>query len=164
MRAILLPLILVVGCSSYGLVKPDPPPIDAHASPPPGMAQVCVLRPHWLASAVTYVVHDNGVLVGATRGPTYFCWLAAAGPHVITSECDDILRDPIELRALLAPDVRYYIHESPNPLGHSFEWVPPEKGAEMVARCGYRRVVSAPSSEHVPPPTPIVNALAPTSP
>jgi hypothetical protein len=43
-----------------------------------------VLRPQWIAAAVTAPVHDNGRLVGATRGPTYFCYAAQPGHHVIT--------------------------------------------------------------------------------
>ena len=41
----LLSLFLFLGgCSPYGIVNADPPPIDAAAFPPPGAARVCQPR------------------------------------------------------------------------------------------------------------------------
>jgi hypothetical protein len=72
-----------------------------------------VLRPESLASEVTMEVRDNGRIVGATRGGTYFCYLAAPGEHQITSIDDDT--GPTLLRA--TDGARYFIHQEVGTLG-----------------------------------------------
>lgn len=92
------------------------PPLAAPAAepaPPKGSAQVCVLRPQSLAGDVTMEVKDNGRVVGATRGSSYFCYLAAPGEHQITSIDDDT--GPTLLRA--SDGARYWIHQEVSSLG-----------------------------------------------
>jgi hypothetical protein len=93
MRRVILSLSLALcgsaaGCSHYRIVTADPPPLDALAAPPDGLGQICVLRPHSIGALLTGPVRDNGLLVGATRGPSYFCYLAHPGPHRVTSRTD----------------------------------------------------------------------------
>ncbi|MFO0675034.1 MAG: hypothetical protein U0169_00730 [Polyangiaceae bacterium] len=47
------------------------------------------MRTSVLAMAVTFPTHDNGTLVGATRGPTRFCYLAKPGLHEIVVDTGD---------------------------------------------------------------------------
>lgn len=90
-RCLLAGLLVLAACSPYQL---GPPPADPFAVTRPftgyidAMATVCVVRTARLAMAVTFLVHDNDLLVGATRGPTWFCWRAEPGRHriVVTSE------------------------------------------------------------------------------
>ena len=104
MRAHVLALVLFAACAPRPAAEP---------SPPKGSAQVCVLRPEALASEVTMEVRDNGRVVGATRGSSYFCYLAAPGEHQITSVDDDT--GPILLRA--SEGARYWIHQEVTSLG-----------------------------------------------
>ena len=80
---------------------------------PKGAAQVCVLRPESVAADVTMEVRDNGRVVGATRGSSYFCYLAALGEHQITSIDDDT--GPTLLRA--SDGARHWIHQEVATLG-----------------------------------------------
>jgi hypothetical protein len=103
MRAHALAAVLLVACA-----RPAEEP-----SVPKGSAQVCVLRPESLASDVTMEVKDNGRVVGATRGSSYFCYLAAPGEHQISSIDDDT--GPTLLRA--SDGARYWIHQEVATLG-----------------------------------------------
>lgn len=85
----------------------------AEPAPPRGSAQVCVLRPESLAADTTMEVRDKGRVVGATRGGTYFRYLAAPGEHQITSVDDDT--GPTFLRA--TEGSRYWIHQEVTTLG-----------------------------------------------
>jgi hypothetical protein len=160
-RPALLVLALVVsGCSGYGLTRPDVPPIDGRGFPPPGLAQVCVVRPHWLAAAVTLPVRDNGALVGVTRGPSYFCYFAEPGGHLIVSEDAEAgdLVGAQSVSALLVAGGRYYLHQKVHPFGHAIEWVDPDRGFRMLDRTGYRLVARVPAGENLPPAAPIAPA------
>jgi len=85
-------LLSLIACSPYQI---GPPPADPLAVTRPftpyldGMASICVIRTSRLAMAVTFVVHDNDLLVGATRGPTWFCWRAEPGHHRIAVTAED---------------------------------------------------------------------------
>ena len=93
---------LPVACTSWKLeqaVSPLQPP----SAPPANVAKVCVVRTSVLAAAVTFPAHDNGVLVGATRGPGHFCYLAEPGEHEIAIDADEV-----EAAKLLAEPGRSY--------------------------------------------------------
>jgi hypothetical protein len=53
------------------------------------VGRVCVARTSELARAVAFPTWDNGTLVGATKGPTHFCYLAGPGPHRLTMKADN---------------------------------------------------------------------------
>lgn len=154
--------IAAAGCSGYALRRPPEPPIDARAWPPVGLAQVCVVRPHWLAGAVTLAVHDNGALVGATRGPSYFCYFAEPGVHQIASEEADAgaLEQARLTTVVLTAGGRYWLHQRVHPFGHRVEWVDDRLGERMVRRAGYRIIAGTPDGEPPPPQPAIVRAAS----
>lgn len=149
---------LLVGCSSYSFVEPRTPPIGPFATPPSDVAQVCVVRPHILAGAVTFVVRDNGRLVGATRGASYFCYFAMPGVHRIESEGDAIEAATV----VLSPAVRYYVHQRvKNVMGwvtSPLEWIPEAEARAMIEKCTYRVVTEVPAGEVRPPVNPVAAA------
>jgi len=98
--------ILACSCAPYARPSVEP-------APPKGSAKVCVLRPESLAADVTMEIRDNGRIVGATRGSSYFCYLAAPGEHQITSIDDDT--GPTLLRA--SDGAHYWIHQEVTSLG-----------------------------------------------
>ncbi|HEY2743052.1 MAG TPA: hypothetical protein VGL86_00455 [Polyangia bacterium] len=153
-RTWLLPLVFVAGCYSYGLQKPDTPPVDAFGAV--GSAgRICVLRPHWNASAVTAVVHDNDALVGATRGPTYFCYAAQPGRHVISSKADVVEQATLDVEA----GRRYFLHQIvDNIFGvvrTRLAWVDEGEAARLIGACGYRVLTSVPANERLPTSAPV---------
>ena len=77
----------LLGCTSWKLSTTDA--LQPNLPPPAGTAKVCVIRTAVVAIAVTFPTRDNGTLVGATSGPTYFCYFAEPGEHVIVSEADE---------------------------------------------------------------------------
>jgi hypothetical protein len=76
-----LAAVALSACSGYGVSVAQNPPVQAFAPPPAEHATVCVFRPHSLGAAVITPVTDNGRLVGATEGQSYFCYLAEPGEH-----------------------------------------------------------------------------------
>jgi hypothetical protein len=111
---------------------------------PASAARVCVLRPDDLASDVTMEMRDNGRLVGATRGATFVCWLAAPGPHQITSIDDDT--GPTFFRARAGAE--YWLHQEVAVLGgevHAhLDWVDDRVAADMLDACNARVRVAIP--------------------
>jgi hypothetical protein len=136
------------------LRKPEAPPVDAFAATRES-GQVCVLRPHWLAFAATAVVHDNGQLVGATRGPTYFCYPSQPGHHVITSSADTDEQATVEIE----PGKRYYLHQIvDNIFGvvrTRLAWIDEVEARDLIPKCGYRVLVGVPGNERLPASAPV---------
>ena len=154
-----LPLVFALGCSGYGLTEPKTPPIEPFAAAPAGHAQICVIRPHgFKAAAVTFVVRDNGRLVGATKGASYFCYFAQPGKHRVTSEADDAQ----EANVLAIPGARYYLRQKvSNVLGwvsSPMEWVGEGEAHEMISRCEYRVLTDVHDGEARPPVNPVAAA------
>jgi hypothetical protein len=95
--AVLAPLAFL-SCSPYAVGTAAAPPLTAFGPSVDDVATICVILPsHW-AHAVTFVVHDNEQLVGATKGESYFCYTAEPGSHLIVSETFDSTDHP-ELHA-----------------------------------------------------------------
>jgi hypothetical protein len=147
-------VLLLDGCYSYGLRKPDAPPLDAFAATADA-GRICVLRPQWIAAAVTAPVHDNGRLVGATRGPTYFCYAAQPGHHVITSKADTVEEAMLDVEA----GKRYYLRQIvDNMFGvvrTRLAWIDDGEARTLIDKCGYRVIVSVPGDEQLPTDAPI---------
>ena len=115
-----------------------------------GSAQICVMRPDTLAHDVSMEIRDNGRLVGATRGATYVCWLAATGEHQLTSIDDDTGPTWLEARA----NGRYWLHQEVSELGgrlHAhLDWVDEPTAAELIDECDERVRVAVPGHDDEP--------------
>jgi len=156
----LLSFAVCVGCSGYGFVEPKTPPIEPLGAPAAGYGQVCVVRPHgFKAAAVTVSVRDNGRLVGATRGASYFCYWAQPGKHRITSEADDVQ----EAGVLVSPGLRYFLRQKiTNTLGwvsSPMEWMSDAEAHAQIAKCDYRVLTEVPDGVERPPANPVAAAV-----
>lgn len=78
-RLALIAFLLVSACGSYR-TRP------AHDVGPLAPESVCVVREAGEHDDATVPVWDNGRLVGATTGASYFCYPAEPGKHEIVSE------------------------------------------------------------------------------
>jgi hypothetical protein len=114
---------------------------------PNGVARVCVIRPDRIAADVTMEIRDNGRLVGATRGTTFFCYLAAPGSHQITSVDDDT--GPTYLEAHVGE--RYWLHQEIASLdGHvhaHLDWIDESTAIELLEGCESRVLVNVPGHD-----------------
>ncbi len=128
---------------------------------PAGVARVCVIRPERAAASVTMEVRDNGRLVGATRGTSYFCWLAAPGEHQITSIDDDTGPTLLQARA----NARYWLHQEVSTLDNAvhahLDWVDDLTASDMIDECDQRVLVSVPGHEDRTDAMPVVPARRP---
>ena len=143
--------LVLPACSAYQI---GPPPADPLAVPRPftgyvdAMATVCAIRTARLAMAVTFLVHDNDLLVGATRGPTWFCWRAEPGRHRITVTSEDGgQRFEVDLQAR----GRYYLDQGleyrlgfVTPRGR---WVDESTAATLLQTSEHRVLQAAPARE-----------------
>jgi hypothetical protein len=71
------------GCSGYRMQRAADAPSAPFSAPPRGLSTICVFRPHGLGTSVIAAVSDNGTIVGATDGSSYFCYHAEPGRHRI---------------------------------------------------------------------------------
>lgn len=157
---LMLVLVAASGCSRYWVGRPMAPPIDALGRPPSGLGQLCVVRPFWGTTAVTLVVRDNGNLVGATHGPSYFCYFAEPGGHRIVSEVSDagMVEKPRETRIEITRGGRYFLQQTVEAGGTVLDWLSEAEAAKIVDRCGYQVLISAPASDSMPGMTPVAGA------
>ncbi len=84
--AVLAPLgLLPAACVPYAS---DAGGVDPNVAVRSDVAQVCAVRPVPPSPAplATYLLRDDGRLVGSTRGPSFLCWEARPGPHHLTSD------------------------------------------------------------------------------
>jgi hypothetical protein len=142
-------VVLLVGCvpgrraeSAAGMKV-----VDAElGAVPPTAARVCVMRPASEAATVTMELRDNERLVGATRGNTYTCWLAAPGEHQIRSPDDT---GPTYLHALAGH--HYWLHQDvvmlAGDLHAHLDWVDDAAAAELLDACTQRVMVSVPGHD-----------------
>jgi hypothetical protein len=151
---------VLLACSSYKLAQPATA-LTPFGATPPSLARICVIRSSVLAQAVTYVSRDNGVLVGATRGPTFFCYLAAPGPHTHAVECDN---DEEIARVDVVAGKSYYLKQNVGLMGCGVEWVAEEEARESMDRSSYEVLVGVPDGEKLPPNPATVPAGAPIAP
>ena len=157
--------LCAVACSSYAIRQQPPGEV---AWRPPDAAEICVYRPHRVAMLVPAVVHDNGTLVGMTRGPSYFCYLAEPGHHTIVSRYGDDVDARVGMDASTqttveaAPGERYYLHHDVSRvfrLGVQWE-ADPDRAERKMASCNHVEL------DRVPPgvsPLPL-GAVAPARP
>ncbi|MEJ7731961.1 MAG: hypothetical protein WKG00_22465 [Polyangiaceae bacterium] len=153
---------LTSGCTAYSVETARTPTLHPFAPPPAGHGEICVVRPHVTGMLAVAVVHDNDVLVGATRGPTYFCYLAAPGSHRVTSTYgDDIDRElgtdvVAEASVVVAAGSRHYLHQDVRTaLSMSVAWVDEGTARRMIDDCSPARLGAVPGSQALPPPVPL---------
>ena len=146
------------GCARAGDAKGPSPLAGELGAQPPGLAQVCVIRPASIAGGATMTVRDNGRLVGATRGRTYVCWLAAPGAHQLTSDDDDT--GPTLFRAEAGS--RYWLHQEVFEvfgMAHAhLDWIDEPTATELLDACDERVRVAVPGHDDHPAAQPVVPA------
>lgn len=151
-----LVLALLAGCSSYTLVRPEHARIDAFGPAPSSLGLVCVFRPHRVGLALTIPIADNGKLVGATRGPGYFCYFAAPGQHQIVAEDGDAEPANVGVEA----GQRYFLHHEISFGPDRFVWIDAARARQFATQCAYTVVVDAPGDEDLPGDRPVAPAVA----
>lgn len=155
---------LAAGCAGYQLTEPDRAFPAMGTEFPRTAARVCVVRTSFLARFMTFPVRDDGVLVGATRGSTHFCYLAEPGHHEIAIEADEA--EHAELDAVAGRS--YYLkQEVDNVFGHvtcRALWIEPIEARELLHASTYEVLAGVPGSEAVPPDPPLAPAQKGASP
>jgi hypothetical protein len=144
-----LAIAMLPACTSWKLeqiVAPLPPMAPA----PANAAKICVVRTSVLAAAVTFPTRDDGVLVGATRGPGHFCYLAEPGEHDITIVADE----PEHATLLAEPGHSYYLkQEVDNIFGYvkcRAVWVADSAARDAFDSTYYEALVGVPGGEALP--------------
>ena len=154
----------LAACSPYGVGTTTTPRIPAFGPAEPEVATVCVIRSSPWARAVTFVVHDNQQLVGATRGPSYFCYVAAPGAHQLVSDTFDSVDKVGRLDLTVAAGNRYWVYQDhANHFGSvasKLSTVDEGRARELLVGCSYMIVTEVPGHEHVPPGVPFAPAVA----
>jgi hypothetical protein len=158
--------LTLTACSSYAIRTTSATDVHLEVLPPPGLGLVCAVRPHIGAWLVPFVFRDNGNLVGGTRGPSYFCYLAEPGEHVIVAEGGDdsdrmfgtTTHDSAKIT--IVPGRRYFLHQT---LGNVFgvsglQWVDEQRGRELMADCQWADLEATPAEDHPPGRLPIARA------
>lgn len=143
--------LLATGCAGYKLSQPAKVAYHRGTPPPSDAAKVCVLRTTVLANAVTFPVRDNGTLVGATRGPTHFCYEAEPGDHVLEIDGDALVKTSLRAEAGRA----YYLHQQVDFFVGVVKcrpvWVDEAAAQELFDDSIYRVLTSVPDGQTVPP-------------
>jgi hypothetical protein len=159
-------LLTATGCSAYNFAQPKVPPVPAFGPVArTDVATVCVVRPSHFALLVTFVVHDDGQLVGATRGESYFCYFAQPGRHEIVSTTGDSVDEDGRVRFVAQAGRRYWLHQDyDNDLGSitpRLLWIDGPRALDFVENegCEYRTLTRVPAEEKAPPgPAPVAAA------
>lgn len=162
-RHVVVAVTLAGACSPYSLgAPPENPALVTQPFTPyvDGVASVCVIRTSRLALAVTFVVHDNDVLVGATRGPGWFCYRAEPGAHHIVMASEDGSQSfDVELEER----GRYHFDQGMKyTLGRVIpqgEWVDEPRARALIERSPQRLLYGAPATETLLVGTDVVRAL-----
>ena len=160
MRPCVLALLALtaVACSPYRIAEPRAEVLHPFAPIPEDFARVCMIRTSHLAQAVAFPTLDNGALVGATKGPTFFCYKAEPGEHTLRIEADE----PTLVKLHAEGGKSYYLHEKIPFLQFVMhcdtELVSEAKARELVEESTYEVITQTPASEHPPEPVPFARA------
>ncbi|MBI4701055.1 MAG: hypothetical protein HY744_07845 [Deltaproteobacteria bacterium] len=144
--------LLVGACGGFAVTHPKQPPLDPFGQPPATYAQVCVVRPAHIGAPLVFPVRDNGTLVGATRGPSYFCYLAGVGHHSITVEG----AEPGEVRLTAQPVRRYFIEHEIAGNRRRLVAIDESRARQILRDCDYAMIEAVPEGEAKPPAVPSV--------
>jgi hypothetical protein len=151
-RSVLFALLAFAlpACTSWKLAPAASGALAVNAPAPPNAAKICVARTSAMAQAVTFPTHDNGVLVGATRGIGHFCYLAEPGEHEIAIEADEVENAKLQAEA----GKTYYLHEEvDNILGYvkcRAVWRDAASAAELFQNSDHEVLTGVPGNEKLP--------------
>ena len=155
--------LTLVACSPYAVTKSRTPKMNITGAARVGVATVCIFRSARLAQAVSFVVHDNGVVVGATRGRSHFCYEAEPGNHTIISSTHDAADTPARIDAHLAP-MRYWLRQDTSSnigaLTSVLTWVDEAAATAAASGTPYTQLAEVRPGETIPPPIPFAPALS----
>jgi hypothetical protein len=140
-------------CKSYELAEPSAP-LQPWTAAPRGLATVCVVRTSVLALDVAFPTRDNGMLVGATRGPSHFCYRAEPGEHEIAVESESTATAHL----VAEPEGRYFLKLELDGARGRPVWIPEDAAREDLDSSIYRVLVGVPGSETLPAEVPIAPA------
>lgn len=152
--------VTAAACSAYRIAEPRAEVLHPFAAIPEDFARVCMIRTSHLAQAVTFATLDNGALVGATKGPTFFCYKAEPGEHTVRIEADQ----PTTLNLHAEGGKSYYLHERVPFLAFVMrcdaDFVSEAKARELVEDSTYEVITQTPVSEHPPDAVPFAKAAS----
>jgi hypothetical protein len=129
MRPLLLLALTMLGACASQQREPREIAVDPFVAIPPGMAQVCVVRPPGAGQLLPTVFRDNGVTVGMTRGPSFFCYYAAPGQHRITPGMSDAAIATLDVAA----GQRYVLRHKANVGQDEVLWIDPTATDRLFA-------------------------------
>jgi len=158
--------VFTSACTRYEIAARDTAPAKTFDALPANTGQICVIRPHNVALLVPAVVRDNRRLVGMTKGPTWFCWLAEPGVHKIKTRYGDDVDENLgtdevtDAAILVEAGGRYYLHHDVSKvLSMSVRWVlDPAEANAMIAECEWADLVAGPEGEKLPAPGEVIPA------
>ncbi len=149
-------------CSPYSISGATTPTMMAFGPSRAEVGTVCVIRSSTWARAVTFVVHDNQTLVGATKGNSYFCYEAAPGEHEIVSDTFDSADHPGRTSISIAAGTRYWLSQDhENSFGSvtsRLVWIDEGTARELATGAEYRVLTDTPRHEQVPAGVPFAPA------
>lgn len=145
-------------CSSYATAEPRTPVVVPDTPVPQDVARVCVVRTSPLARAVAFPTRDNGVLVGATRGPTYFCYHAAPGAHDLVMTADNQGTATLLAQAGQSYTLKQEVDFIFGVVNVRPVWVAPEAAHELLQGSSYEVLVEVPGQEKLPDPRAVIPA------
>ena len=143
----LAPLALVpAACVPYA---PDAGGVDPNVAVRGDVAQVCVVRPvpPSPVASTTYLLRDDGRLVGSTPGPSYLCWEARPGLHHVTSEAPP---NAAAIDVTLVAGRRVFLRQSTRSGAMALDLLPEPEARAALADLRYASLV-APPGEALPP-------------
>lgn len=142
--------VQTAGCASWKLKNPETAIVHPFLPHPSHVAKVCVIRTSVLEDGVTFVSRDNGVLVGATRGPTYFCYYAEPGDHDLLIESDTRAAQNLQAEAGRSYYLKQEVTVDHGKVKGQGVWVDEAIARALVDNSDYAVLVGAPGRERVP--------------
>lgn len=151
-------------CSPYSISGSTTPAMPAFGPARVDVGTVCVVRASTWARGVTFIVHDNSTLVGATKGDSYFCYEAEPGEHEIVSDTFDSADHPGRTSIAIARGQRYWLQQDhENTFGSvtsKLVWIDEATARDLISDADYRVLTETPGHERVPAAVPFAPAAS----
>ncbi len=152
----------MAACSPYSISGGTTPRMQAFGPSRADVGTVCVIRSSTWARAVTFVLHDNGTLVGAAKGDSYFCYEAEPGEHEIVSDTFDSTDHPGRTSIAVVAGERYWLHQDhENTFGSvtsKLVWIDESVARDLIGGTEYKVLTETPAHEQPPPAVPFARA------